>query len=118
MKTLTSLDRICRIIRHGALAAVMFAGFTWCGVQSAQADPFLDEMVEFNGAVFYLEHKVPALVIGVAHNGKMPVRGFGERTGKGSQAPDGDTVMRKGEDTQTQLPHDRLASPSPREIAP
>ena len=100
MKTLTCLGRVCRIIRYGAMAAVMFACFTWCGVQSAQADPFLDEMVEFNGAVFYLEHKVPALVIGVAHNGKMSVRGFGERAGKGSQAPDGDTVMRIGSITK------------------
>jgi D-alanyl-D-alanine-carboxypeptidase/D-alanyl-D-alanine-endopeptidase len=78
----------------------MFASFTWSGMQAAQADPFLDEVVEFTGEVFYIEHKVPALVIGAVRNGEISVRGFGERAGEGSKAPDGDTVMRLGSITK------------------
>ncbi len=69
-------------------------------MQAAHADPLLDEIVEFTGAVFYLEHKVPALVIGVVRNGEISVRGFGERAGEGSKAPDGDTLMRVGSITK------------------
>lgn len=100
MKTLTYLSSACRIIRCGAIAVAMIACFTWSGVHVAQADPFLDEIVEFNGEVFYAEYKVPALVIGVVRNGEISVRGFGERAGKGSKAPDGDTVMRIGSITK------------------
>lgn len=100
MKSLTCLSSACRSIRFVAIAIVMFAGFTWIGMQTAQADPFLDEIVEFTGGVFYIEHKVPALVIGVVHNGQMSVRGFGERAGKDSTAPDADTVMRIGSITK------------------
>jgi len=86
MKTLTCLGSACRIIRCGAIAVAMFAGFTLSGMQAAKADPFLDELVEFTGGVFYLEQKVPAVIIGVVRNGEMSVRGFGERAGKGSNS--------------------------------
>ena len=56
MKTFTCPGSACRIIWCGALALAIFAGFALSGMQAAQADPFLDEIVEFNGAVFYMEH--------------------------------------------------------------
>jgi len=100
MKTLTCLGSACRIIRCVAITVVMLATFTWGGIEAAKADPFLDEMVEFTGGVFYIEQKVPAVVIGVVRNGEMSIRGFGERAGKGSKAPDGETVMRIGSITK------------------
>lgn len=100
MKTLTCSGSAYRTILSIAIAAVMLAAFTWGGIKDAQADPFLDEMVEFTGGVFYIEQKVPAVVIGVVRNGEMSIRGFGERAGKGSPAPDADTVVRIGSITK------------------
>ena len=90
----------CGVTRRAVIAAAIFACATWSGLQSAQADPLLDEVVNFNGAIFYFEHKVPAVVIGVVRNGEISISGFGERAGKDSKAPDGDTVMRLGSITK------------------
>ena len=46
----------------------MFASVIGIGMQTAQADPLLDEVINFNVAIFHFEHKVPALVIGVVRN--------------------------------------------------
>ncbi|MGV8057545.1 MAG: D-alanyl-D-alanine-carboxypeptidase/endopeptidase AmpH [Smithellaceae bacterium] len=100
MKALTCLGSACRTIRYVAIIVVTLATFTWGGIKTAQADLFLDEMVEFNGGVFFIEHKVPAVVIGVLRNGEISIRGFGERAGKGSEAPDADTVLRIGSITK------------------
>ena len=100
MKTLICFCRACLNIRYVTITIVMLAAFTRVGIETAQADPFLDEMVEFSGGVFYLEQKVPAVVIGVVRNGEISIRGFGERAGKGSKEPDGDTVMRIGSITK------------------
>ena len=100
MKPLNCFGSVCRIIRCGVVVVMMFAGFTLSGIHAAKADPFLDELVEFTGGVFYLEQKVPAVIIGVVRNGEMSVRGFGERAGKDSKAPDGDTVIRIGSITK------------------
>ena len=67
---------------------------------AALADPLLDEIVEFTGEVFYIDTKVPAVVIGAVRNGETAVYGFGERDGPGSPPPDGDTVMRIGSITK------------------
>jgi D-alanyl-D-alanine-carboxypeptidase/D-alanyl-D-alanine-endopeptidase len=101
INTSICLGSACRIIRCAAIAVVMFASFTWSGMQAAQADPFLDEVVGFTGQVLYLERKVPALVMGAVRNGEISVRGFGERAGKGSKAPDGDTFLNIGSMTKT-----------------
>ena len=100
VKTSIRLAGACRFIRSAALTLVMFAGFSWSGMQAAQADPFLDEVVGFTGQVFFIEHKVPALVIGVVRGGEISVYGLGERAGEGSKAPDGNTVMRVGSITK------------------
>lgn len=70
------------------------------GTASAKADPLLDEIVEFDGQIFFLSTKVPAAVIGVIKDGETSVHGFGERAGLGSPAPDGDTVLRIGSITK------------------
>ena len=67
---------------------------------TARADPFLDEMVGFEGEMFLAQHKVPALVIAVVRDGEVSVKGFGERAGPGSPPPDGDTLMRIGSITK------------------
>jgi CubicO group peptidase (beta-lactamase class C family) len=100
MKTLICLDTPCRTLRCIAIAVVMLVSFALGGIENAQADPFLDERVEFNGGVFFLEQKVPAAVIGVVRNGEISICGFGERASKGSPEPDGDTVLRIGSITK------------------
>jgi D-alanyl-D-alanine-carboxypeptidase/D-alanyl-D-alanine-endopeptidase len=67
--------------------------------RAAFADPLLDETVSFTGQVLFLEHKVPALVIGAVRNGEISVHGFGERS-EGGSAPDGETVLRIGSITK------------------
>jgi hypothetical protein len=63
-------------------------------VKAGQADPLLDEIVEFTGQILFIDTKVPGLVIGAVRNGEVSVRGFGERAGPGSPPPDGDTLLR------------------------
>lgn len=67
------------------------------GFGPAQADPFLDEMFGFAGQMFFVETKVPAVVIAVIRDGEISVKGFGERAGPGSPPPDGDTAEGKVE---------------------
>ena len=67
---------------------------------TAKADPLLDEIVEFNGEIFFLSANVPAVVIGAVRNGETSVRGFGQRAGPGSPPPDGDTLLRIGSVTK------------------
>jgi D-alanyl-D-alanine-carboxypeptidase/D-alanyl-D-alanine-endopeptidase len=95
------LGRAGRIIRCAAMAVVMFASFTWSGMQAAQADPFLDEVVRFTAEILFLEQGVPALVMGAVRHGEIAVHGFGQRAGAGSTAPDGDTVLGIGSMTKT-----------------
>ena len=101
MKALIHVGNTNCIIRCTVTIAMALVSFISSGVQTAHADPFLDEVVGFTGGVFYLEHKVPALVIGVVRNGDISVQGYGERAGKGSKEPDADTIMRLGSITKT-----------------
>jgi len=63
------------------------------GMPMARADALLDEVVDFTGQIFFIDTKVPAVVIGAVRDGDTAVAGFGERAGPGSPAPDGDTIM-------------------------
>jgi D-alanyl-D-alanine-carboxypeptidase/D-alanyl-D-alanine-endopeptidase len=63
-------------------------------------DTLLSEVVEFTGAVLYLDTQVPALVIGAVHNGETAVSGFGEIVDGSGKEPDGDTLMRIGSITK------------------
>ena len=87
----------CCCSRTGAIVAMMLAYAGPCG--TALADPLLDETVAFTGQVLFLEHKVPALVIGAVRNGEVSIHGFGERS-QGGAEPDGDTVLRIGSITK------------------
>ncbi|MBE9549583.1 MAG: D-alanyl-D-alanine-carboxypeptidase/endopeptidase AmpH [Proteobacteria bacterium] len=82
------------------IVAVVFATVSWGSVQAADTNPQLDEIVEFTGQIVFLQQKVPALVIGVVRNDEFSVYGFGERAGEGSEAPDGNTLMRIGSITK------------------
>jgi len=70
------------------------------GMPMARADALLDEVVDFTGQIFFIDTKVPAVVIGAVRDGDTAVAGFGERAGPGSPAPDGDTIMRIGSITK------------------
>jgi D-alanyl-D-alanine-carboxypeptidase/D-alanyl-D-alanine-endopeptidase len=63
-------------------------------------DKLLNEIVEFNGTMMFLEARVPALVIGVVRNGETAVFGFGETSDGSGKAPDGQTMMRIGSITK------------------
>jgi D-alanyl-D-alanine-carboxypeptidase/D-alanyl-D-alanine-endopeptidase len=98
------------ISKFGTLSAGVMARLVWpacliacllvsASARTANADALLDEAVEFTGQILFLEHKVPALVIGAVRNGEISVHGFGERS-EGAPAPDGDTLMRIGSITK------------------
>jgi D-alanyl-D-alanine-carboxypeptidase/D-alanyl-D-alanine-endopeptidase len=91
---------VLRVLWRGALIATIIAGGVASSVTSARADALLDEIVDFTGQVFILDTKVPAVVIGAIRDGQTSVRGFGERAGQGSPAPDGDTILRLGSITK------------------
>ena len=92
-----AIPRRCaqRVTMIAALAAVSLGG-----IAAARADALLDETVGFTGQVFFLEHKVPGLVIGAVRNGQVFVEGFGQRSDTDKRAPDGNTVMRIGSITK------------------
>jgi serine-type D-Ala-D-Ala carboxypeptidase/endopeptidase len=87
-------------LRYGLLLFVIAACAAGFGVKVGKADPLLDEIVDFAGQVFFIQTKVPGLVIGAVRNGEVSVRGFGERAGPGSAPPDGDTLLRIGSVTK------------------
>lgn len=87
-------------MKRTSLAFIAALGLSLHGFGPAQADPFLDEMVGFAGQMFFIETKVPALVVAVIRDGEISVKGFGERAGPGSPPPDGDTLMRIGSITK------------------
>src|SRR5262249_48527124 len=91
---------VLRVLWRGALIATIIAGSVASSVTSARADALLDEIVDFTGQVFILDTKVPAVIIGAIRDGQTSVRGFGERAGQGSPAPDGDTILRLGSITK------------------
>jgi D-alanyl-D-alanine-carboxypeptidase/D-alanyl-D-alanine-endopeptidase len=88
-----------KVMRVAVVAAVAFAGLA-ASAGVARADALLDEMVEFTAQIFFIDTKVPAVVIGAVRDGEMSVSGFGERAGPGSPAPDGDTLLRIGSVTK------------------
>jgi D-alanyl-D-alanine-carboxypeptidase/D-alanyl-D-alanine-endopeptidase len=74
------------------VSALAMAGVVLGGAGQAVADPLLDEVVEFTGAVLFLEHKVPALVIGAVRDGETAIYGFGETSDGSEKAPGADTL--------------------------
>ena len=89
-------------IKSVSSAAVVLLGIT-LGIRlqgAAAQDRLLQDTVEFTGAVLFLEHKVPGLVIGAIRGPERAVSGFGE-TGKGTGVSPGEqTVFRIGSVTK------------------
>lgn len=110
MKTWNCLDTVRRFIWSGVIAVVMFVCCALICPHTSQADYFLDEMVGFTGEVFFLEHSVPALVIGAVRNGEITIQGFGkvvdtcddkcDNCDNKCKEPDGDTILRIGSITK------------------
>ncbi len=91
--------RPLRSILLGAVLSAAIAG-TLPAVAAAD-DQLLKEVVEFTGAVTFVAHKVPALVIGAVRNGEQAVFGFGKTSANaGAAAPDGRTIFRIGSVTK------------------
>jgi serine-type D-Ala-D-Ala carboxypeptidase/endopeptidase len=68
---------------------------------SARADDkLLEEIVEFEGGVLFLQSRVPALVIGAVRDGKTAVFGFGEASDGSGKPPDRHTMLRIGSITK------------------
>jgi D-alanyl-D-alanine-carboxypeptidase/D-alanyl-D-alanine-endopeptidase len=88
-----------KVTRVAVVAALAFAGLA-ASAGVVRADALLDEMVEFTAQIFFIDTKVPAVVIGAVRDGEMSVSGFGERAGPGSPVPDGDTLLRIGSVTK------------------
>jgi D-alanyl-D-alanine-carboxypeptidase/D-alanyl-D-alanine-endopeptidase len=86
--------------RNGILLLTGLVCMAGLAAGAVKADPLLDETVDFAGQIFFIQTKVPGLVIGAVRNGEVSVRGFGERAGPGSAPPDGDTLLRIGSVTK------------------
>jgi len=85
------------VMQCGAAVLLVACAFS---APAAAEDRLLQEMVEFTGAVTFLGHKVPGLVIGAVRNGERAVAGFGKISAGSSAAPDGKTVLRIGSVTK------------------
>lgn len=83
-----------------ALAAVSIASSLFAAAPSRAEDKLLNEVVSFNGAILFMDARVPALVIGAVRNGETAVFGFGETAPGSGKAPDGQTMMRIGSITK------------------
>ena len=63
-------------------------------------DKLLNEIVGFNGAMLFMDARVPALIIGAVRKGETAVFGFGETSPGSGKAPDGQTMLRIGSITK------------------
>src|SRR5260370_12371535 len=84
------------VVLCGAFAIIVAGSFP---AIAAAGDRLLQETVEFTGAIAFLEHKVPGLVIGAVRNGERAIAGFGTTSTGSSAVPDGKTIFRIGSAT-------------------
>ena len=63
-------------------------------------DKLLNEIVGFNGAMLFMDARVPALIIGAVRKGETAVFGFGETSAGSGKTPDGQTMLRIGSITK------------------
>jgi D-alanyl-D-alanine-carboxypeptidase/D-alanyl-D-alanine-endopeptidase len=82
------------------LAAALCFGVMVLATQTRANDKLLEEVLQFTGTVFFLETKVPALVIGAVRNGESAVVGYGRARAGSDQAPNGKTLLRIGSITK------------------
>ena len=86
--------------RVPAWAMVLALGATLMPSGAQAKDKLLDEVIEFTGALLFLETKVPGLVIGAVRNGETSVAGFGRVSEQENRKPDGKTLLRIGSITK------------------
>jgi D-alanyl-D-alanine-carboxypeptidase/D-alanyl-D-alanine-endopeptidase len=67
---------------------------------AVEADPLLDEVVEFTGEVMYLETGVPGMIIAAIRGNESAVFGFGETSKDSGVEPDGKSLVRIGSITK------------------
>lgn len=83
-----------------ALACTMVLALAALLMSSRSQAKVLDEVVEFTGALLFLQSKVPGLVIGAVRNGEVSVAGFGQVSDQEKRKPDGKTLLRIGSITK------------------
>jgi len=83
-----------------ACAMVMALGALLMSSGAQAKDKLLDEVVEFTGALLFLQAKVPGLVIGAVRNGETSIAGFGQVSDQENLKPDGKTILRIGSITK------------------
>jgi len=88
------------MIRKTFLVALAAASTLSAATGARAQDKLLTEIVGFNGAMLFMETRVPALVIGAIRNGETIVVGFGEISDGSGKEPDGQTMMRIGSITK------------------
>lgn len=82
-----------------AFAALSMTGGLLASTTRAE-DKLLNEIVGFNGAMLFMDARVPGMVIGAVRNGETAVFGFGETAPGSGKEPDGSTMMRIGSITK------------------
>src|SRR5262245_8894742 len=98
-----SMNKATRHLKLVAALLLAQAGFL---AASARAeDKLLNEVVSFNGAILYMDIRVPGMVIGAVRNGETAVFGFGETVPGSGKEPDGNTIMRIGSLTKAFTGH-------------
>src|SRR5262245_59250615 len=97
------MNKATRYVRLVVALLVAQAGLL---AGSARAeDKLLNEVLGFNGAILYLDSRVPGMVIGAVRNGETAVFGFGETAPGSGKTPDGNTIMRIGSITKAFTGH-------------
>ena len=87
-------------VHKQVLVALSAAALLLAGTAARAEDRLLKEILEFNGAVLFLDSHVPGLVIGAVRNGETAVAGFGKLADSSDKAPDGQTMLRIGSITK------------------
>src|ERR1700761_7681174 len=83
-----------------ALAVLMTAS-AWLAAAGAHAeDKLLNEIVEFNGVMLFLNSHAPGMIIGAVRNGETAVFGFGQVSDGSAKEPNGETMLRIGSITK------------------
>jgi D-alanyl-D-alanine-carboxypeptidase/D-alanyl-D-alanine-endopeptidase len=99
------MNRFARFCQLAAAILAMVASVGFAASPARAQDKLLKEIVEFNGAMLFLETRVPALVIAAVRNGETAVAGFGEISDGSGREPDGNTMMRIGSITKAFTGH-------------
>jgi serine-type D-Ala-D-Ala carboxypeptidase/endopeptidase len=89
-----------RAVRLAVVAGLCTAMLAVGPGQARAEDKMLADTVDLTGTILFLSTGVPALVIGVIHQGETVVRGYGEIAKGTGKKPDGDTLMRIGSITK------------------